>query len=129
MIHKRSTDNQSDDDDGNDIAKGTVLDSVEIIRGTKMSEADHLSRGGDYPAAIPLYSQAISIRPSEVLYLRRSRCYAFVGELKAGLEDGKSAYALNPKSIKALICIADCFYSMGDFESALLWYSRGKLSL
>lgn len=129
MIPKRKSNDQSNDDGGNDIAEGVVLDSAEIILGTKMSEADYLSRGGDYAGAIPFYSQAISIKPSEALYLRRSRCYAFIGEMKAALEDSKSAYALNPKSIKAILCQADNFYGLGDFESALLWYSRGNLNI
>ena len=129
MIPKKTSNDKSDDDDGNDIYEGVILNKVEIIRGTKVSEADQLSRQGDYAAAIPLYSQAIYMQPSETIFLRRSRCYAFIGEMNAALEDAKSAFALNPKSLKTLICKADCFFSMGNFESALLWYSRGNTSV
>lgn len=122
-MHSKSE--KSDDDDGNDINEGVALNLSEIIRGTKMSEADQLSRQGEYAAAIPLYSEAISIQPSESAYLRRSRCYAFIGRANDALEDAKSASEINPQSLKAIICKADCFFTMGDFESALLWYYRG----
>lgn len=126
MIPKKAPNDRSDDDDEKGINEGITLNKVEIIQGTKVSEADQLSRQGEYAAAIPLYSEAISMQPTEAIYLRRSRCYAFIGEMSSALEDAKSAYAINPKSLKSVLCKADCYFGMGDFESALLWYCRGK---
>ena len=126
MIPKKNSNDKSEGDEGNDQNEGIQMDKIEIERGSKVSEADQLSRQGDYAAAIPLYSQAISIKQSEILYLRRSRCYAFIGEMSSALEDAKSAFAISPQSLKAILCKADCYFNMGDFESALLWYSRGN---
>ena len=123
MIPKKTANRNNDVDQENDMNGGVEM--TEILYANKEAEADYLSRQGDYVGAIPFYSAAIKMKPSVSMYLKRSRCLAFIGDMNAALKDAESAFEINPSSLKVILCKAECYYSLGNFESALVWYSRG----
>ena len=102
-----------------------ILDEATIQRSILISEADTLSRQGNYSSAIPLYTKAIQMKTSEILLLCRSRCRTFMGDIAGALKDAEDALLLNEYSFKALLCKADVLFAKGDFELALMWYHRG----
>jgi tetratricopeptide (TPR) repeat protein len=107
-------------------SKAPLLDDLTIQRSICISEADTLSRQGQYAQAIPLYTKAITFKPNEQLYLCRARCRSFIGDLKGALEDTESLLLINSNSLKALLCKADILFAQGNFESALVSYHRGQ---
>jgi hypothetical protein len=117
---KKPTDSNTDLDEPRSKEPMAVLDEATIQRSILISEADTLSRQGNYSNAIPLYTKAIEMKTSEILLLCRSRCRTFMGDISGALKDAEDALVLNASSFKALLCKADVLFAKGDFEVACI---------
>ncbi|KAJ3279471.1 Tetratricopeptide repeat protein 25, partial [Borealophlyctis nickersoniae] len=80
----------------------------------------------NYPAAIAMYTRALSIRPSDAHCLScRARCLTLTGDHVSAIRDADAALAIDPDSVAASIAKADALYASGEFENALVVYHRG----
>ena len=90
------------------------------------------------PALIISFIKALRLRPNCVACLiRRSKCFMLIARPQEGMNDIKAALALDPESykvmvwqtlmlLKALLQIAEILYQSTAFESALVYFHRGK---
>ena len=57
--------------------------------------------------------------------INRGKCYNQSGTPELGQKDAEEALLADPKCFKAVFLKAECLYTRGDFEHALVFYHRG----
>ncbi|GAB6018707.1 hypothetical protein CHUAL_000383 [Chamberlinius hualienensis] len=77
--------------------------------------------------ALQFINKALEFRPnSKECYVARSKCNLLLGHLDEALKDADRALDIDRSNVKALYAKAEALYSLGDFESALVYYHRGQ---
>jgi DnaJ family protein C protein 7 len=82
-------------------------------------------RKKNYPAAISLYTEAITIDPTQdTLYNNRGLCYMNLNKHELSKQDFNKAIQLNPSNIKALRRLSAVHIAEGDVREAEVYLKR-----
>ncbi|PGH18520.1 hypothetical protein AJ79_00297 [Helicocarpus griseus UAMH5409] len=80
----------------------------------------------DYPTAISLYTQALSIAPSNPIYLsNRAAAYSASGNHTSAAEDAELAVAADPKYVKGWSRLGLARFALGNAKGAAEAYQKG----
>ncbi|OAX82231.1 hypothetical protein ACJ72_03424 [Emergomyces africanus] len=80
----------------------------------------------DYATAISLYTQALSIAPSNPIYLsNRAAAYSASGNHTKAIEDAEIAVAADPKYVKGWSRLGLARFALGNAEGAAEAYQKG----
>ncbi|KAK4999612.1 Small glutamine-rich tetratricopeptide repeat-containing protein 2 [Elasticomyces elasticus] len=80
----------------------------------------------DYPTAIDLYTQALSIQPLNPVYLsNRAAAYSAAGQHEFAKNDAELATATDPKYSKAWSRLGLARYALGDSKGSMEAYQHG----
>ncbi|KAK2795348.1 hypothetical protein FQN50_009739 [Emmonsiellopsis sp. PD_5] len=80
----------------------------------------------DYPGAISFYTQALSIAPSNPIYLsNRAAAYSASGNHTKAVEDAEVAVAADPKYVKAWSRLGLARFALGNAKGAAEAYQKG----
>ncbi len=79
---------------------------------------------GNFMEAIELYSQAIDIEPTHVLYSNRSACQCSLGNYSEALDDAKKCTELNPTWAKGYSRLAAAHEGLGQIKEAMEAYQK-----
>ncbi|KAL9123720.1 MAG: hypothetical protein Q9217_006875, partial [Psora testacea] len=80
----------------------------------------------DYPAAIDLYTRALSICPSNPIYLsNRAAAYSAASQHAAAAADAELAVAADPKYTKAWSRLGLAKFVLGDARASMRAYEQG----
>ncbi|XP_037089647.1 uncharacterized protein LOC119110004, partial [Pollicipes pollicipes] len=83
-------------------------------------------RRGDPTYAIKLLDRALEFEPrDESCLVNRSKCHLLLGNHEAALKDAETILSQNPRCARAVAQKAESLYAMGEFEVALVFFSRG----
>ncbi|KAA8652152.1 putative Hsc70 cochaperone (SGT) [Aspergillus tanneri] len=101
--------------------------------GAPTPESDKLKSEGnaamarkDYNSAIDSYTKALTIAPSNPIYLsNRAAAYSASGQHEKAAEDAELATAVDPKYSKAWSRLGLARYDMADYKAAKEAYERG----
>ncbi|EAW07850.1 putative Hsc70 cochaperone (SGT) [Aspergillus clavatus NRRL 1] len=115
---------------------GTQAKSAEAEKpkaGAPTAESDKLKSEGnaamarkEYSKAIDLYTQALSIAPSNPIYLsNRAAAYSASGEHEKAAEDAELATVVDPKYSKAWSRLGLARFDMADYHAAKEAYEKG----
>ena len=80
----------------------------------------------NFPRAIQLYTQAISICENEVFYVNRAACYLAIDEIQKSISDTTRAIQLNPLYAKSYIRQYEAYMRIGDFSKARQILQQGR---
>ncbi|OJD22087.1 hypothetical protein ACJ73_06568, partial [Blastomyces percursus] len=102
-------------------------------KGTPNEESEKLKSQGnaamsrkDYPTAISLYTQALSIAPSNPIYLsNRAAAYSASGNHSKAAEDAEIAVAADPKYVKGWSRLGLARFALGNAKGAAEAYQKG----
>ena len=102
-------------------------------QGAPTPESDRLKSAGnaamgrkDYPAAIDLYTQALSISTSNPFYLsNRAAAYSASGQHSKAVEDAELAISVDPTYSKAWSRLGLARFDQGDYQGAVEAYEKG----
>eukprot|EP00755_Sulcionema_specki_P019895 Sspe_Gene.70605::Locus_41699_Transcript_1_1_Confidence_1.000_Length_1912::g.70605::m.70605 len=99
------------------------------------TEGLELFRRGLWEKAIVSLTAALSFRDSDSdALLARSRCYVHLGLFDEAIRDADKVIAIDEettgklswKAYKGVLQKAETYYARGDYETALLYYHRGR---
>ena len=98
-----------------------------------VSEGETLYNSCEYYRAIDAFTKAIELLPNlseedkadSAIYISRANCYIKIGDPKAALLDIQEVTNQNPKNPKAVLAKAEAFFSIGEFEFALVYFHSG----
>ncbi|BDD54838.1 hypothetical protein MAP00_000418 [Monascus purpureus] len=101
--------------------------------GAPTPESDKLKSSGnaamgrkEYPTAIELYTQALSIAPENPIYLsNRAAAYSASGQHSKAAEDAELAVRVDPKYSKAWSRLGLARFDLGDYKGAVEAYENG----
>ncbi|ODH50884.1 hypothetical protein GX48_03026 [Paracoccidioides brasiliensis] len=101
--------------------------------GTPNEESEKLKSQGnaamarkDYPTAISFYTQALSIAPSNPIYLsNRAAAYSASGNHTKAAEDAEVAVAADPKYVKGWGRLGLARFALGNAKGAAEAYQKG----
>ncbi|OHT09540.1 TPR Domain containing protein [Tritrichomonas foetus] len=80
----------------------------------------------EYHRAIEAFTKAINNNKEELgILIDRANCYIQVGNPKAALIDCNNVLKNHPDDTRAILAKAEAFFSMGEFEFALVFFERG----
>ncbi|KAI9310260.1 hypothetical protein BX666DRAFT_2009767 [Dichotomocladium elegans] len=80
----------------------------------------------NYPEAIKLYTEAISLNPSQAVYYgNRAAAYSQQGDHQKALEDAKKAIELDPKYSKGYSRLGHAYFSLEKYDEAVEAYENG----
>ncbi|XP_043227523.1 uncharacterized protein LOC122384301 [Amphibalanus amphitrite] len=83
-------------------------------------------RRGDPTYAIQLFDRALEFEPKDESCLAsRAKCNLLLGNNEAALKDAELILRQNPRCARALSQKAEALYALGEFEMALVYFSRG----
>ncbi|XP_077995250.1 tetratricopeptide repeat protein 28-like [Glandiceps talaboti] len=92
----------------------------------KVKQSNEACQNGDFQRAIRLYSEAISLDPTNhVLYSNRSAAYVKMQQYEKALQDAVKAKELNPKWTKAYYRQGVALQYLGRHADALAAFSSG----
>ena len=93
---------------------------------TLAAEGDIYAQHGSFTEAIDSYTKALTLKPDDKHCLvARSRCHINSGSPELSLRDANECLRVDPTFFKGVFQKAEALYSMGDFETALVFYHRG----
>lgn len=85
----------------------------------KKNEGNDYYKTQNYPAALRLYSDAITLCPDTAsFYGNRAACHMMLGNYKSALNDSRQAIALDDKFEKGYVRITKCCLALGDIVGA-----------
>ena len=91
------------------------------------SEGHALLSRHDFSRAIKIFSQALELNKEDYnLYIERANCYIQVGDARSALLDVNTVLQVKPNDTRALLAKAEAFFSIGEFEFALVFFERGS---
>ena len=80
----------------------------------------------EYHRAIEAFTKAINNNKEDMgILIDRANCYIQVGNPKAALIDINNVLKNHPEDTRAILAKAEAFFSMGEFEFALVFFERG----
>ncbi|KAL9106753.1 MAG: hypothetical protein Q9227_008252 [Pyrenula ochraceoflavens] len=90
------------------------------------SQGNDAMKKKDYKEAIEKYTAAISLSPTNPIYLsNRAAAYSATGDNAAAAADAEIAVAADPKYVKAWSRLGLAKYALGDARGAAEAYSKG----
>lgn len=89
-------------------------------------EAFRLQSEKRFSESIPLFQQALSMRPEPhpLLHLFLGEAYLQNNQLEAGIQELKLVTAANPWFAPAYAELGDAYEALGDYESAKAWWNQ-----
>lgn len=91
-----------------------------------VSEGGTLYRAKEYRRAIDAFTQAMDKQKDDQnILIDRANCYIQVGQPEDALRDIDSVLQDNPSNPRAILTKAEAYFSMGEFEFALVFFQRG----
>lgn len=75
-------------------------------------------RAEQYTVALPIFTEAIELRPVSEYYCCRSNCLIMLRDYKSAFEDSRVAIGLDNMSKKGFKCNAKCYLALGDISRA-----------
>uniref|UniRef100_A0A5K3F6H0 Outer dynein arm-docking complex subunit 4 n=1 Tax=Mesocestoides corti TaxID=53468 RepID=A0A5K3F6H0_MESCO len=91
------------------------------------SEGDIYFRRRCYISAIKAYSLALNLRSNCIsCLLKRAKCYMSIAQPLESMADIETALEIDPLSYKATFQMAEIYYQSTAFESALVYFHRGR---
>lgn len=121
-------------DDAEDVGnvrdnRGKIISHEEVLQleyKALVSEGQTLYYRNEYHRAIDAFTKAINNNKDDLdILIDRANCYVQVGNPKAALLDINSVLKENPNNTRAILAKAEAFFSMGEFEFALVFFQRG----
>lgn len=80
----------------------------------------------DYPTAISLYTQALSLHPGNAVFLsNRAAAYSAARDHESAKADAEAAVAVDPKYTKAWSRLGLAKFALGDAKGAMEAYQKG----
>jgi tetratricopeptide (TPR) repeat protein len=80
----------------------------------------------EFRRAIDVFTKAININKETLgILVDRANCYIQVGDPRAALTDINAVLTVKPEDTRAMLAKAEAFFSMGEFEFALVFFQRG----
>jgi len=93
-----------------------------------LSEGSALYRRNEFHRAIEAFTQAnekASDRENNDILIDRADCYIQVGNPEEALKDVNRVLDSDPQNPRAILTKAEAYFSMGEFEFALVFFQRG----
>lgn len=91
-----------------------------------VSEGQTLYARNEYYRAIDAFTKAMNLNKEDTgILIDRANCYVQVGNPKAALIDINSVINQKPDDTRAILAKAEAFFSMGEFEFALVFFEKG----
>jgi tetratricopeptide (TPR) repeat protein len=108
---------------GKPISREEVLD---LQYRAYVQEGQVLSYRSEFHRAIDVFTKAININKEALgILVDRANCYIQVGDPRAALLDINAVLHVKPEDTRAMLAKAEAFFSMGEFEFALVFFERG----
>ena len=80
----------------------------------------------EFYRAIDAFTKAMNINKEDLnILIDRANCYIQVGNPKAALLDINAVLKHKPEDTRAILAKAEAFFSMGEFEFALVFFEKG----
>lgn len=126
---------KEDGDDGVDVVDNKKNIDPEMIREqvaqlqykALVSEGATLYRAQEYRRAIDAFTQAMEAQKDDPnVLIDRANCYIQIGQPEDGLKDIDTVLKEQPNNPRAILTKAEAYFSMGEFEFALVFFQRGK---
>ncbi|EAY21617.1 TPR Domain containing protein [Trichomonas vaginalis G3] len=92
------------------------------------SEGTSLYRRNEYTRAIEAFTKASEQQvdhPDLDILVDRADCYIQIGKPEMALEDVNKVLSSEPQNARAILTKAEAYFSMGEFEFALVYFQRG----
>jgi tetratricopeptide (TPR) repeat protein len=91
-----------------------------------VAEGRALYHAKEYRRAIEAFSQAIEKQKDDPhILIDRANCYTRVGQPEDALRDVDLVLRDSPAHARAILAKAEAYFSMGEFEFALVFFQRG----
>jgi tetratricopeptide (TPR) repeat protein len=91
-----------------------------------VAEGRALYHGKEYRRAIEAFTQAMEKeKDNRTILIDRANCYTQVGQPEDALRDIDVVLRDNPTHARAILAKAEAYFSMGEFEFALVFFQRG----
>lgn len=94
-----------------------------------VAEGETLYHKNEFKRAIVAFTQALDIDIEDIdksgVYLSRANCYIQTGDVMSAMEDIKIVFKQKPDEPLAFLARAEAFFTMGEFEIALVYFYRG----
>ena len=91
-----------------------------------VAEGRTLYQAQQYRRAIDAFSQAMDIqKEDQSILIDRANSYIKVGQPEDALKDVDAFLSKNPNDPRAILTKAEAYFSMGEFEFALVFFQRG----
>ncbi|KAH0785429.1 TPR Domain containing protein [Histomonas meleagridis] len=91
-----------------------------------VSEGGTLYKAKEYHRAIDAFTQAMEMQKEDPnILIDRANCYIQVGQPEDAIRDVDAVLKDNEKNPKAILTKAEAYFSMGEFEFALVFFQRG----
>lgn len=104
----------------------TREEALELEYRALVSTGQTLYYRNEYHRAIEAFTKAINNNKEELgILIDRANCYIQVGNPKAALIDINNVLKVHPNDTRAILAKAEAFFSMGEFEFALVFFERG----
>jgi tetratricopeptide (TPR) repeat protein len=92
-----------------------------------VAEGNTLYHAKEYRRAIEAFTQAMEKQKEDQnVLIYRAKCYIQVGEPDEALRDVDLVLRDHPTNPKAILTKAEAYFSMGEFEFALVFFQRGN---
>ena len=91
-----------------------------------VSEGLTLYYRSEYRRAINAFTKAINNNKEDLdILINRANCYIQIGNPKQALIDVNTVLKDKPEDTRAILAKAEAFFSMGEFEFALVFFEKG----
>ena len=91
-----------------------------------VSEGGTLYRAKEYRRAIDAFTLAMEKQKEDQnILIDRANCYIQVGQPEDALKDIDNVLRSHPNNPRAILTKAEAYFSMGEFEFALVFFQRG----
>lgn len=113
---------------GRNLPKWTRENALEQEYKALLSEGMALYRRNEFQRAIDAFTKASDQSPDnsdKEILIERADCYIQIGKPELALEDVNKVLQDRPKNPRAILTKAEAYFSMGEFEFALVFFQRG----
>jgi tetratricopeptide (TPR) repeat protein len=104
----------------------TRQEVLELEFRARVQEGQVLYYRREFYPAIESFTKVITIKKNALgILIDRANCYVQVGRPRAALIDINTVLGARPEDSRALLAKAEAFFSMGEFEFALVFFHKG----